>query len=254
MLLHMCQLFGILLFLTSFYGVAVFIFARGFLLKRTVLLKKNECEVNFADMLTNNRDGCWMHNRFERAVIIIIDGLRYDFLAPNNVTSSNFDLPYHNKLQVVHEKLLKEKKHALLYKFIADPPTTTMQRLKGLTTGSLPTFIEAGSNFKTPEITEDNIIDQLVKQNKRITFLGDDTWTGLFPKRFQKSFPFPSFNVKDLHTVDSGIQKHLYSELVKTNWDVLIAHFLGVDHCGHRFGPNHKAMAEKLSEMNNMIK
>ena len=39
------------------------------------------------------------------------------------------------------------KNHFLLLKFIADPPTTTLQRLKGLTTGSLPTFIDAGSNF-----------------------------------------------------------------------------------------------------------
>ena len=31
-----------------------------------------------------------------------------------------------------------------LFRFIADPPTTTMQRLKGLTTGSLPTFVDAG--------------------------------------------------------------------------------------------------------------
>lgn len=31
--------------------------------------------------------------------------------------------------------------------------------------------------------------------------MGDDTWLQLFPKHFQKCFPFPSFNVKDLHTV-----------------------------------------------------
>lgn len=46
-------------------------------------------------------------------------------------------------------------------KFIADAPTTTLQRLKGITTGSLPTFIDIGSNFATPEINEDNIIDQV---------------------------------------------------------------------------------------------
>lgn len=48
-----------------------------------------------------------------------------------------------------------------LMKFIADPPTTTLQRLKGMTTGSLPTFIDIGSNFASPEINEDNIIDQV---------------------------------------------------------------------------------------------
>lgn len=31
--------------------------------------------------------------------------------------------------------------------------------------------------------------------------MGDDTWTQLFPNHFNASYPFPSFNVKDLHTV-----------------------------------------------------
>lgn len=40
--------------------------------------------------------------------------------------------------------------------------------------------------------------------------MGDDTWEGLFPKKFFRSYFFPSFNVKDLHTVDNGILQHLY--------------------------------------------
>jgi GPI ethanolamine phosphate transferase 3 subunit O len=39
----------------------------------------------------------------------------------------------------------------------------------------------------------------------------------------------------------------------KTDWDLLIAHFLGVDHCGHKHGPMHQEMARKLSEMNEVI-
>lgn len=41
--------------------------------------------------------------------------------------------------------------------------------------------------------------------------MGDDTWENLFPKKFYRSLPFPSFNVKDLHTVDNGILQHLYT-------------------------------------------
>ncbi|XP_014781790.1 GPI ethanolamine phosphate transferase 3 isoform X1 [Octopus bimaculoides] len=253
MILGMCRLFCLLLVLTFLYALAVYIFAQGFLLKRTVLPEKSQCNVNFATVLERHGEqGCWMHGRFRRAIIIIIDGLRYDFLVPNNTAKTNM-LPYINKLTVVHDKYNQEKDRAMLYKFIADPPTTTMQRLTGLTTGSLPTFIEAGSNFRSTEITEDNIIDQLVAQKKKIKFLGDDTWMGLFPGRFTKSFAFPSFNVKDLHSVDNGIISHLSSELAKSDWHVSIAHFLGVDHCGHRFGPNHTAMAEKLSQMNEML-
>lgn len=48
--------------------------------------------------------------------------------------------------------------------------------------------------------------------------------------------------------------KHLPQELKKTDWDILIAHFLGVDHCGHKYGPTHREMARKLTEMNEVIK
>ena len=37
----------------------------------------------------------------------------------------------------------------------------TMQRLKGLTTGTLPTFLELRNNFASSEITEDNFLDQV---------------------------------------------------------------------------------------------
>lgn len=70
-------------------------------------------------------------------------------------------LPYENKLPIFNEMLTKYPHNTRLMKFIADAPTTTLQRLKGITTGSLPTFIDIGSNFATSEINEDNIIDQV---------------------------------------------------------------------------------------------
>ena len=39
-----------------------------------------------------------------------------------------------------------------------DPPTVTMQRLKGMTTGGLPTFIDMRENFESSAIAEDNLI------------------------------------------------------------------------------------------------
>lgn len=83
--------------------------------------------------------------------------------------------------------------------------------------------------------------------------MGDDTWTGLYPNRFIRSYDYPSFNVFDLDTVDAGVKSHLFPELSKTDWDFLIGHFLGVDHCGHRYGPLHKEMEVKLGEMNQVI-
>lgn len=58
-----------------------------------------------------------------------------------------------------------------------------MPRLKGLMTGSLPTFIDVSGNFASSEITEDNLLDQFLQAKLNITFMGDDTWMGLFPGR-----------------------------------------------------------------------
>lgn len=44
---------------------------------------------------------------------------------------------------------------------------------------------------------------QLVRNGKRVLMMGDDTWLQLFPDHFNTSYPYPSFNVKDLDTVSS---------------------------------------------------
>lgn len=69
---------------------------------------------------------------------------------------------YANKLPIIRDTLQREPEHGFLYKFIADPPTTTMQRIKGFTTGGMPTFIDAADNFDPSQsIKEDNWIDQI---------------------------------------------------------------------------------------------
>ena len=98
---------------------------------------------------------------------------------------------------------------AVLAGFPADPPTTTMQRVKALVTGSLPTFLDVGSVFSGGEITEDSLISQALAAGRRVVGVGDDTWDQLYPRdsplALNVSLPYPSLNVKDLHTVDDGV-------------------------------------------------
>jgi predicted AlkP superfamily pyrophosphatase or phosphodiesterase len=35
--------------------------------------------------------------------------------------------------------------------------------------------------------------------------MGDDTWMQLAQHAFTEAYPYPSFNVHDLHTVDDGV-------------------------------------------------
>jgi GPI ethanolamine phosphate transferase 3 subunit O len=147
--------------------------------------------------------------------------------------------------------------------FIADAPTTTAQRLKALTTGVVPALIEAGSNFASDAIVEDNIIVQL---NGSCAVLGDDTWLSLFPmggeaddqpRVWKETRVFPSFQVDDLDTNDDGVLGVL-EEFVERGWrsgtKLILAHFLGVDHAGHTFHANHTAMHKKLAQLNVMLR
>lgn len=136
----------VFVWISSIYLLGIFLFSKGFLLKRSVIPDKSNCfdQVDFwKDDFANvgaAHKGCWTERKYSSAVIIIIDALRFDFARYNPNLSDNETLPFQNKFEVIHEVLTKRPQHGRLYRFVADPPTTTMQRLKGLTTGknSLP--------------------------------------------------------------------------------------------------------------------
>ncbi|KAM7341838.1 phosphatidylinositol glycan anchor biosynthesis class O isoform 1-T4 [Cochliomyia hominivorax] len=257
----------VLLWLGYLIASGVYLFSRGFLLSRVSKTERSSCrhlslDPNDEYYLTEEivdeifKDVNASNNlclpQKSKVIILLIDALKYEFgVYKENLTQS---LPYENKLSVLHELQEHMPDQTRIMRFKADPPTTTLQRLKGLTTGSLPTFVDMGSNFASPEINEDNIIDQMVKSHLPIVFMGDSTWTDLYPRRFKRSYAYPSFDIFDLDTVDSKIEKHLPKEMQKNDWQVLIAHFLGVDHCGHKYGPLHEEMSRKLSEMNDVIR
>ncbi|RUP23452.1 hypothetical protein BC936DRAFT_139000 [Jimgerdemannia flammicorona] len=198
---------------------------------------------------------------FQKLILVLIDALRFDFLLTYPFSAATPLPPYQNNLPLVHQLRQQHPTRSLLYQYRADPPTTTTQRLKAILTGSLPTFIDAGSSFATSAVGEDHLLRHARDKWERIYFFGDDTWTHLFPDVLSdenRTFPYESFKLFDLHTVDSGVQSHLFpllfnSTTTSSSWDVIIAHFLGVDHCGHKYGPSHPTMREKLLEMNGVL-
>ncbi|CAI5715348.1 unnamed protein product [Peronospora destructor] len=255
--------------LVTLHAAALYLFTTGFFLTRFEVSDLSSCQVFPSDtdvVFPHLRHGhedisnsdiaipedCWMPRRFRRIVFVVIDALRFDFAASgSNPQRSSF---YSNRLPVLNETLTSEPEHALLLKFVADPPTMTMQRLKGLTTGSLPTFLDIKDNMAaSSQIVEDNLLRQMRAQRRGVVFMGDDTWDALYEREFTRKFAFDSFNVKDLHSVDRGVTAHLFPELHMPDWDLLIAHFLGVDHVGHTHGPSSVFMAEKLDEMNRVL-
>ncbi|KAI1337810.1 hypothetical protein F5Y15DRAFT_144705 [Xylariaceae sp. FL0016] len=254
---------GFWIWMLFMHVIGILLFTSGFLLTRLVLDEKSECANSPIDPLLNwdgkgtVDGGCWHPKTFNKAVVILIDALRYDFTVP--VEDQEKAEIYHNAMPFLYESSIRSPSNSFLRPFIADPPTATLQRLKGLTTGTLPTFVDIGANFAGTAIEEDNLLMQLRDHGKRIVHLGDDTWTALFPDYFQSNISraYDSFNVWDLHTVDNGVLDHIFPlvEPERTGeWDVLIGHFLGVDHAGHRYGPNHAAMTAKLRQMDAFVR
>lgn len=233
--------------------IAILIFTKGFLLTRTELPHSSHCsDLSQSPCHSSpSSSSCWTKPAVDRLIIIVLDALRFDFVAPSSFFEEK--QPWMDKLKVLQRMASENPSSAKIFKAIADPPTTSLQRLKGLTTGALPTFIDVGNSFGAPAIVEDNFINQLIQNGKRVVMMGDDTWTQLFPNHFNKSYPYPSFNVKDLNTVDNGCIEHLLPSLYQQDWDVLIAHFLGVDHAGHIHGVDSTPMIEKLEQYNAVL-
>lgn len=81
---------------------------------------------------------------------------------------------------------------ALPFTAIAQAPTVTLPRLKALTTGSNPTFLDAILNISEDSASALEHVDSWVRQlvlgatdrtrtGKKVVFAGDDTWLRLFP-------------------------------------------------------------------------
>lgn len=276
----------ILVWLTFLHGTSLWGFSEGYLKTRAHLDRRSECgdvkelytlpNKSYLERLGRN-ESCWNHRKFDRVVVLLIDSLRFDFctMDPNyNVSKENSftsghayvdpgdDAPivryYKNRLPILNATIHEKPINSRLLRFVADPPTATMQRIKALTTGSMPTFLEVSDNFASEEIKDDNWVVQMGNTGRKAVFMGDDTWMSMYPRSFAKSYPYPSFEVRDLHTVDKGVQRHLIPEIKGESfgpdgWHLILGHMLGVDHVGHRLGSNHPEMASKLEEMNLVI-
>ncbi|KAJ8783537.1 hypothetical protein J1605_009242 [Eschrichtius robustus] len=96
-------------------------------------------------------------------------------------------------------------------------------------TGSLPGFIDVVRNLNSPMLLEDSVITRAKAAGKRIIFYGDETW------------------------VDDNVTRHLDKVLKRRDWDVLILHYLGLDHIGHVSGPSSPLIGRKLSEMDSVL-
>jgi len=230
----------LLLFVTL---TAIAVFLKGFLVTR-----QNVKTESFYSVDNGYSDGAVPTKLY----VMIVDGLRFDFLTrmPDELVCDDLKqsggMPY-NCFEHLHELMRNNASQTELFGFVADPPTTTSQRIKSIVTGTLPSFADMTGNFGgsagSSSLVGDDILSLLREHSSRsMLFLGDDTWESLFQPSSSSSFcenendhcrvlhgqdkgdcncdcssPPPadeavfmeSFNTKDLHGVDRRIRAEL---------------------------------------------
>lgn len=188
---------------------------------------------------------------FDRLILMVVDAMRSDFMF---LHTSN--------MTFLHDII--QNGTAIPFTAYSNPPTVTLPRLKGITSGTAPSFLDAILNVADGHDTSqsslgDSWVHQLSRAGKRIHFYGDDTWLKLFPNTFAAQDGTNSFFVSDFTEVDNNVTRHLDQELASPSasqapqWDALILHYLGLDHIGHKGGPESVFMKPKQAEMDAVL-
>ncbi|XP_057807156.1 GPI ethanolamine phosphate transferase 2 isoform X2 [Salvia miltiorrhiza] len=186
---------------------------------------------------------------YDRLILMVIDGLPAEFLL-----GKDGEPPPKVFMEAMpYTQSLLASGLAIGFHAKAAPPTVTMPRLKAMVSGAIGGFLDVASNFNTQAFLEDNLIAQFRRIGWKMTMLGDETWLKLFPNMFNRHDGVSSFFVKDTIEVDYNVSRHLTNELCCTDWDLLILHYLGLDHVGHIGGRNSVLMCPKLTEMDKVI-
>ncbi|XP_017025239.1 GPI ethanolamine phosphate transferase 2 [Drosophila kikkawai] len=172
---------------------------------------------------------------YDSFILFLVDALRDDF-------------PDATSMPVAHSRACEK------LTLHVDIPTVTMPRLKSITTGTLSNFIDIALNVGHTEQVEDSILHRLKQKNRVVSFAGDHTWVNLFPSEFtRRAENNDSFYVNDFYEGDRNVTKVLESELEKSDWSLLILHYLGLDHIGHVEGNASPRINLKLKEMDEAV-
>jgi ethanolaminephosphotransferase len=183
--------------------------------------------------------------QFDKIIFMVVDALRSDFV-------------FSDKSGFAYTQSLIRSGEAIPFTAHATSPTITMPRVKAITTGSIPSFLDVILNFAESDTTstlanQDTWLAQIHARGGKLVMYGDDTWLKLFPHTFSRADGTSSFFVSDFTEVDNNVTRHVSNELLAKDWDAWIMHYLGLDHIGHKTGPNGPNMLSKQREMDGIV-
>ncbi|KAI0105536.1 alkaline-phosphatase-like protein [Nemania sp. FL0031] len=184
---------------------------------------------------------------FDKLVFMVVDALRSDFVY---LEGSGFE----------YTRSLINNGVAIPFTAHATSPTITMPRIKAMTTGTTPSFLDAILSFDEADTSstlasQDTWLAQMrAKKTGKLVMYGDDTWLKLFPGTFDRADGTTSFFVSDFTEVDNNVTRHIADELRSDDWNTMVLHYLGLDHIGHKTGPRGPNMIPKQREMDTIVR
>lgn len=124
---------------------------------------------------------------FDKVIFMVVDALRSDFV-------------YTDKSGFEFTQELIRTGEAIPFTAHATSPTITMPRVKAITTGSIPSFLDVILNFAESDTTsslagQDTWLAQIKEKGGKLVMYGDDTWLKLFPHTFSRADGTSSFFV-----------------------------------------------------------
>ncbi|XP_055536895.1 GPI ethanolamine phosphate transferase 2 [Wyeomyia smithii] len=236
MIIKLKYIFVYLLFMFLF---SIFLFCYGFFPFSYSTSAKSSL-LDLPSSLDNARlnNGSYK-SRHSRIILMVIDAMRCDFVTEKT-------MPFLHSLIATGA--------ACQYRLQVHPPTVTMPRIKAMTSGSIPSFLDVILNLGSAKTELDTFLYQMIQQHQRIVFYGDNTWTNMFPDIFyRKRENVDSLYVNDFYKGDENITNSMRLELLNFDWELMILHYLGLDHIGHVEGPFSGKIPSKLKEMDNVI-
>ena len=205
--------------LISITSLALQIFAVMLVTKGLFLVRESLLEQTGPNPLDGSET--WFEPK-SKVILLVIDSLRFNFLYYNKTLEGHDLSTTQNKFAKLNELAEKNPENFVFMKIFADAPTITIQKVTTMVTGYIPPYAELIDFIIRKPVKKDNIITKMHKANKNLVQLGDALWPFLFPNQFTESYPAEALVVTDFDSVDTAIERNIYSVVERNDFDFVV--------------------------------
>jgi hypothetical protein len=191
--------------------------------------------------------------RKSKVIMLVIDGLRYDYLFKDEEVPQK-ELYKLERFHLFHELFEKSPENIVVCKTFADTPTSTVQKIPSIVTGTMAPKVNVIMAFGALPIKEDNLMRQAHLAGQKPYFSGDSLWNGYFPNDLIDTTETRDFDIKNPNVDDASFEFIEQVVKKKKDWNLIIGHLLAVDHMGHAYGLGDQRMAEGIKGMDKLLR